>query len=206
MLRVFYGGNRVGAEKEIRRILGEGYEVFEGENLTEGDLPSIFLGTSLFETEKRRILLKDVSENRAVWEKLGEYAEMEHEVIVWELKPDKRSAGYKNLKDAGVEMREFAELQKPEAKLVFGVLDTAMRDGKKAVEMVERVELEQDPYMFFGLLVTQALKKYEATSAGMGERKLVKELAKLDIQMKSAAFEPWDLVKSFLVRVESLYG
>lgn len=204
MLRVFYGGNRLGAEREAKRILGEEYEVFEGEGLSLGDLPSIFQGTSLFETERRRILLKDVAENGAVWEKLAEYAETEHEVVVWETKIDKRSAGYKALKDAGVELREFPELQRPESKLVFGILDTAMRDGKKAVEMVEKIELEQDPYMFFGLLVTQALKKYDAAGGGVRERKLVKELAKTDMRMKSATMEPWDLVKGFLVGLSEL--
>lgn len=204
MLRVFYGGNRLGAEKEVKRLLGEGYEVYEGENLRVEDLPSIFQGTSLFGMEKRRILLKDVMENPAVWEKLGDYMETDFEAICWEMKVDKRSAGYKKLKEAGVELREFPELQKPEAKLVFGVLDTAMRDGKKAVEMVEKIELEQDPYMFFGLLVTQALKKYEATRGGARERRLVKELAKTDMQMKSAAMEPWDLIKVLLLKVSSI--
>lgn len=204
MLRVFYGGNRLAAEKEVKRLLGEGYEVYEGENLRVEDLPSIFQGTSLFGTGERRILLKDVAENSAVWEKLGDYAETGHEVICWEMKIDKRSAGYKRLKETEVELKEFAELQKPEAKLVFGVLDMAMRDGKKAVEMVEKIELEQDPYMFFGLLVTQALKKYEATRGGARERRLVKELAKTDMQMKSAAMEPWDLIKALLLKVSSI--
>ncbi len=204
MLRVFYGGNRLGAEKEVKRLLGEGYEGHEGENLRVEDLPSIFQGTSLFGTEKRRILLKDVTENPAVWEKLGDYAETDFEVICWEMKVDKRSTGYKKLKEAGVELREFPELQKPEAKLVFGVLDTAMRDGKKAVEMVEKIELEQDPYMFFGLLVTQALKKYEATKGGVKERRLVKELARTDMQMKSAVMEPWDLIKVLLLKASSI--
>lgn len=204
MLRVFYGGDRAAAEKEIKRILGEGYEVRDGESLTLGDLPTIFQGTSLFGTEKRCILLKDVSENSVVWGKLAEYADTSHEVIAWEMKLDKRSVGYKQMKEAGVELREFAELRRPEANLVFGILETALRDGKKAVEMVEKIELEQDPFMFFGLLVTQALKRFEATEGGVKERRVVKELAKLDMDMKSSTVEPWMLVKSFLVRVGEL--
>lgn len=202
MLKVFYGANRLAAEKAIKQALGENYEVFEGENLKPDDLPSIFLGSSLFETEKRRILLKDVSENSAVWEKLTDYTDTAHEVIAWEMKLDKRSAGYKRLSGSKVELREFAELKKPEANLVFGILDTAFRDGKRAVEMVEQIELTQDPYMFFGLLVTQMLKKYQATGARVRERKLLKELAKTDLQMKSTTVEPWNLIKSFLLRVK----
>jgi len=202
MLRIFYGPNRLDAEKAIRVSLGEGYEVFEGEGLIVTDLPSIFQGTSLFETAKRRILLKDVSENQAVWEKIADYADTEHEVICWETKLDKRSSGYKRLKDTAVELSEFSELKRPEEKLVFNILDTALRNGEQAVKMVEQIELVQDPYMFFGLMVTQALKKYEFSRAGAREQRLVKELAKLDMQMKSSSIEAWTLVKSFLLRVE----
>ncbi len=201
MFRVFYGPNRFEAQKCVRELLGEDYEVFEGENLQVEDLPSVFQGTSLFATEKRRILLKDVSENAAVWEKLANYTEVAHEIICWENKIDKRSVVYKQLKEAGVELREFPELKKPEATLVFGILDMALRDGRKAVEMVEQIELQQDPFMFFGLLVTQMLKKYDATGAGMRERRILKALAETDLLMKSSTIEAWGLVKSFLLRV-----
>ncbi len=200
MLKVFWGEDRAEAEKAVKVMLGEDYEVFEGENLTLSDLPSIFHGTSFFGVEKRRILLKDLSENAIVWEKLADYAETDHEVAVWELKVDKRSAGYKALKAKDVWMQEFPAKKKPEMKLVFSIFDTALRDGEKAVKMVERIELEQDPYMFFGLMVTQALKKFDLRQ-GPRERRWLKELAKLDLQMKTVTVEPWLLVKSFLLRL-----
>lgn len=226
MLRVFYGENRLEAERAVKRVLGEGYEVFEGESLTTGDLPSIFQGMSLFGGMLgaggsgehgeglgggvtglgggRRILLKNLGENVEVWAKLADYRETEHEVVVWEGKIDKRSAGYKQLKDAGVEMVEFPALRKPEAGLVFGILDTAMRDGARAVRDLEKIEADQDPFMFFGLLVTQALKKYEGSGGAARERRIMKELASVDLQMKSTGVEPWLLIKSFLLRVGNL--
>lgn len=204
MLRVFYGENRLAAEKAVKQTLGENYEVYEGETLGLTDLPSIFQGASLFETERRRILLKNLAENAAVWEKIAEYLDTEHDVLVWELKLDKRSVGYKRLKEAGVELREFAALKKPELNVVFNVLDAALRDGAKAVKMVEQIELEQDPYMFFGLLVTQMLKKFDNTGGGAKERRLLKELAKTDLEMKSSAIEPWMLIKAFLLRAKSI--
>lgn len=204
MLKVYYGGNRLEAEKAIKRALGEGYEVYEGESLRVEDLPSIFQGTSLFEAGERRILLKDLGENPVVWEKIVDYAETEHNVIVWEMKLDKRSAGYKRLKEAGVELVEYPERKKPEMNLVFNILDTALVDGEKAVAMVEKIELEQDPYMFFGLMVTQALKKFEMTGGGRKERRLVKELAKTDLLMKGSGMEAWVLIKSLLLRVGDL--
>lgn len=202
MLRVFVGEDRLAAEMALKRVIGGNYEVFEGENLVVNDLPSIFQGTSLFETGKRRILLKNLSEDPALWEKVADYADTEHEVVVWELKLDKRSLGYKNLKSSGVEIQEFALKAKPEAKMVFGVLDTALRDGKRAVAQVEQIELEQDPFMFFGLMVTQALKKFEQ-KGGAKEKRLLKELAKLDMEMKTTGLDPWMLIKAFLLRVKS---
>lgn len=204
MLKIFFGANRLEAEKKVKQFLGGEYEVFEGENLTVADLPSIFQGTSLFETAERKILLKDVGENSAVWEKVADYAETGNRVAIWEGKIDKRSSGYKRLKEAGVEMLESTELVKPEARAVFNVLDTALRDGPAAVAMVEKIELEQDPYMFFGLLVTQALKKFEQSGGAERERKLVKTLARTDMEMKSTSVEPWLLVKSWLLEVGEL--
>ena len=77
MLRVYSGEDRVAAEKAIQSLLGGKYEVFEGEMLMETDLPSIFRGTTLFDTEKRRIVLKDLGENPAVFEKVVDYADTE---------------------------------------------------------------------------------------------------------------------------------
>ena len=121
MIKVFYGENRLEAEKAIRRELGEGYEVYEGESLSEGDLPSIFHGVSLFGAGERRILLKDLGENPAVWEKVVGYTGTEHNVIIWEMKLDKRSAGHKRLKETGVAMTEYPERKKPEMNLVFNI-------------------------------------------------------------------------------------
>lgn len=203
MLRVFYGDDRVAAGKAVESVLGTNYEVFEGENLTVTDLSSVFQGTSLFAGEKRRILLKDLAENAAVWEKVADYSETDHEVVIWETKLDKRATGYKKLKATGVEMREFALRQPPEAKAVFNILDVALRNGAQAVKMVEQIQENQDPYMFFGLMVTQALKKFEARQ-GRKERELLQLLSELDMQMKTTAIEPWDLVKSFLLRVSAV--
>lgn len=200
MVRVYYGEDRVAAEKAVKGILGAKYEVFEGEDLTVNDLPSVFQGASLFSADKRQILLKNLSENAEVWAKIVDYLETEHEVVIWEPKIDKRSATYKALKSSGVEMKEFASKKSPEMNLVFGIFDLAMRDGKKAVSEIEKIELTQDPYMFMGLMVTQALKKFEASRGGSRERRILKLLAELDLQMKSSSIEPWTLVKATLVR------
>lgn len=203
MLSVFWGENRLETEKAVKRALGTDYEVFEGENLTVADLPSIFQGTSLFGTEKRQILLKELGENKEVWEKIPDYLQTDHDMVIWEGKIDKRSVVYKAMVAAGVEMREFPARANPDAKMVFNILDMELRNGPQAVKMVEKIELEQDPYMFFGLLVTQGIKKLEYR-AGTREKRLLKELSRLDMQMKTTSVEPWLLLKSFLLRISQL--
>lgn len=200
-MKVIYGENRGAAEQEVRRILGADYEVYEGEDLNLTDLPSIFQGTTLFGDEKRRILLKNLTERAEIWEKIGDYADTEHGVVIWELKVDKRSAGYKRLVEKGVEFKEFKNAVGVDPRVAFGILDIALRDGAKAIKEVEKIETTQDPYMFFGLLVSQMVKKYEASRGGGRERAILKRMAEVDRQMKSTGVEAWTLVKGFLVQV-----
>ena len=199
MIKVFYGEDRVRAKREIEQFLGENYEVVEGLELKTTDLANIFRGASLF-NEKRAILIKDVSENQAVWEKIADFVDTEHKVALMETKLDKRKQGYKSLKTAGVEMKEFKLMDPPEKNLVFDIYEMALRDGKRAVEMCRKIETTNDPYMFVGLMVTQALKKYE-WRAGAKEKRVLKELSKLDMQMKTTSIQPWVLVQAFLLRV-----
>ncbi|MBR3368849.1 hypothetical protein IKG45_03635 [Candidatus Saccharibacteria bacterium] len=202
MIRIFYGDDRATISAKIKREFGEDYEVFDGENLKFEDLPSIFLGTSLF-AEKRKILVKDLSGNHDVFEKLPEFLNTTHDVIIWETKLDKRTSTFKEMKKAGVEIFEYKLLESTNKNVVFNVFDAAICDGKRAVKMVEAIENEQDPYMFFGLLASQAIKKYE-WKQGAKEKRVLKELSKLDMQMKSTAVQPWVLIKAFLIRLSSL--
>lgn len=203
-MKVIYGENRAAAEQEMRRILGTDYEVYEGENLSLTDLPSIFQGTTLFGGgERRRILLKNLTERAEIWEKIGDYADSTHEVVIWEVKVDKRSVGYKRLVEKGVEFKEFKNVAGVDPRVAFGILDVALRDGTRALKEVEKIETTQDPYMFFGLLVSQMVKKYELSRGGKREREILKRMAEVDRQMKSTGVEPWTLVKGFLVQLSS---
>lgn len=203
-MKVIYGENRGAAEQAVRRILGEDYEVYEGENLSLTDLPSIFQGTTLFGDEKRRILLKNLTERPEIWEKIGDYAESTYEVVIWEVKVDKRSTGYKSLVERGVEFQEFKNVAEVDPRVAFGILDIALKDGVKALKELEKIETSQDPYMFFGLLVSQMVKKYEFSRGGKRERGILKRMAEVDLQMKTTGVEPWTLVKGFLVSLSAV--
>lgn len=201
MIRIFTGEDRIKAKQEVAKILGDDYEVIEGVDLMVGDLPSVFKGASLF-VEQRNILIRDMAVNREVFEKLPEYLDTPHNVIILELKLDKRSVAYKAVKDK-VEIREFALPKDKSANMVFDVYRTAKKDSKQAVKMLEEIRPTQDAMMFFGLMVSQALKDYKMRQ-GVKEKRALKELAKLDLDMKSSKVEPWLLVEGFLLRLGGL--
>lgn len=202
MIRIFFGEDRVTISSAVRKELGEDYEIFEGENLSVDDLPNIFLGTSLF-GETRRILIKDLAENKDVFEKIQDYLKTTHNVVLWETKLDKRSAIYKTLSKEKVEMTEFKLLAPTNSKEVFDIFDVALCDGQRAIKMVEKIQETNDPFMFVGLLASQAIKKFEFRQ-GRKEKRVLKELSNLDIQMKSTSIEPWTLIKLSLLKLSSL--
>lgn len=202
MIKVFYGDDRVRAKAEIIKFLNaKDYEIIEGTDLTPADLPSIFLGNSLF-ASTRAILIRDFTTNKPAYEKLPEYLNTPHQIAILDAKIDKRSATYKTLKDQ-IEFQEFTLPKNPNLNLVFDIYRTAKRDGKKAVKMLEKIQSEEDPIMFCGLLISQALKDFNQKQ-GTKEKRVLRELSKLDLDLKSTSLQPWLLVQSFLLRLSSL--
>lgn len=206
MIKVFSGSDRAKIDAEVKRFLGHDYEVFDSESLKPEDIINVFVGASLF-AEKRKILIKDLSELNTesvdIYAEVTKYADTPHDIVIWETKPTQKKSYKDFVKLPKVEAKKIDLIQKIDMRKVFDIFDMAMRDGEKAVKMLEEVQGEEDPYMFFGLLASQAIKKFEWRQ-GARERKILKELSKLDIQMKSATVEPWLLIKSFLLRVSSI--
>lgn len=58
MIRIFYGDDRAKALTAAKKLLGQNYEVIDGEELTLNNLPDIFYGVSLF-TSSRNLLIKN---------------------------------------------------------------------------------------------------------------------------------------------------
>jgi DNA polymerase III delta subunit len=202
MIKIFYGDDRVRAKAEIIKFLGtKDYEIIEGADLAPADLPSIFLGNSLF-ASTRAILIRDFTTNKPAYEKLPEYLNTPHQIAILDAKIDKRSAIYKTLKGQ-IEFQEFTLPKNPNFNLVFDIYRTAKRDGKKAVKMLEKIQSEEDPIMFCGLLISQALKDFNQKQ-GTKEKRVLRELSKLDLDLKSTSLQPWLLVQSFLLRLSSL--
>ena len=201
MIKIFTGEDRLKAQQEIIKQLGKDYEIIEGAELEPTILPSIFYGNSLF-ADTRNILIRDLSANKPVFEKLPEYLDTPHNIIIQELKLDKRSNAYKILKDK-IEIRDFALPKNPNLSLIFNIYNTAKKDGQKAVKMLSKIEQDEDPIKFCGLLISQALKDYRVKQ-GIKEKRVLKELSKLDLALKSTSYQPWLLIQSFLLRLSSL--
>lgn len=203
MIKIFTGNDRVAAKKAIEKFLGPRYEIIDAANLDLSDLPNIFFGSSLFDA-KRRILLRDFSENKVAFEKLSDYLDSPHQIALFETKLDKRSAAYKTIKGK-VDIQEFTLPQNQDFRLVFDIYRTAKKDGKKAIELLEKIKINEDPIQFAGLLNSQAINDY-ASKQGAKERRTLKELSKLDIDLKSSKLSSWSLIESFLLRLSSWWS
>ena len=201
MIQVFYGEDRIRAKAEIAKILGQDYEIYEGAELALSDLPSLFLGNSLL-ANTRSILLRDFLSNKSIADELPNFLNTPHNVIILELKLDKRAAVYKTLKDQ-ISFKEFALPKNPNLSLVFDIYKVAKINGPKALAMLEKIKAEEEPMMFFGLLVSQAIKDYSAKQ-GTKEKRALHELSRLDLELKTTSFQPWLLIESFLLRLSSL--
>ena len=201
MIQLFYGDDRIKAQQEIKRLLGNDYEVLDGIDINPVDLPSVFYGASLF-ADQRKILIRDFTANKSVYEELPKYINTPHDIILFETKLDKRSVSYKEIKDR-INIREFKLPEDPNLKLVFNIYCIAKTDGPRAIKMLNSIKPNEDPIKFTGLLVSQAIKDF-SVNPKIKEKNVLKALSKLDIKMKSTKIDPWLLVESFLLELKSI--
>ena len=85
MLKIFTGEDRIRAKNEIEKLLGSDYEIIDGADLGLESLSNIFHGNSLLSSE-RKILIRDLSENKPVFEKIPDYLNTNHQIILFALK------------------------------------------------------------------------------------------------------------------------
>lgn len=205
MIKVFFGEDRVRAKKEIENLLTTDYEVIDCADLTEQDLPTIFHGATFFDNGKRRILLRDFTANKPLAdhlaERLDDYATTTHDIILFETKLDKRSVFYKSLKDK-LDFKEFSAPVTNNFKELQDIYVTAKKSGEKAVAKLKKIEHQEDPIMFFGFLVSQALRDFSSNPTSTSQKRALRELAKIDLQMKSSTVEPWLLVETALLLIK----
>ncbi len=213
MIRVFYGSDRVRISSEIKNLLGEDYEIFEGEKLAVQDIMNICQGVSLFATS-RKILIKDLTPARKdegfndapgvdYYTELLKYVDTPHTIVIWETNVSRKKSFKDFCKTKGVKAEKFEEKRPFDANKIFAVVDTAFLDGEKAVKMLSEIEDENDPYMFIGLLTSKLCERYKY-SRKEKDKQAILELAQLDMLTKKSTIDPWRLIEGFLIRLSSI--
>jgi len=125
-------------------------ERIDGTTLELKNIPDLLMGSTLF-ASKRLVIIKDLSDNRSVWEKFPEWIDRisdDISVILIDSKPDKRTTIYKEVKKR-VTIKDFPLWGDRD----YGVAETwVVTHGKKigialdkklAHHLVERVGLDQ---------------------------------------------------------------
>jgi len=125
-------------------------ERIDGSSLEFKNLPDLLMGGTLF-AEKRLVIIKDLSQNASVWEKLPDWIPRisdDIQLVLIDAKPDKRTAAYKALKKV-VDTKEFMswgdrDRYAAEEWVVKHAKTVELNlDKKLAHHIVERVGLDQ---------------------------------------------------------------
>lgn len=125
-------------------------ELVDGTTLTINDLPDLLMATTLF-SDTRLVVIKDLSENTAVWNELPTWLERVADgvdVVFVETKPDRRTQTFKELKKAAI-IKEFAvwgskDLSEASGWLVNEADQLGVKlDKRQATTIVERVGFDQ---------------------------------------------------------------
>lgn len=125
-------------------------ERIDSADVSLAKLPDLLMGMQLFATE-RLVIISDISQNKAVWEKLPDWLsridESIHLVLV-DTKPDKRTTSYKALKAAAT-IQEFPLWGDRDAHLAEQWVSARAKaqqlplDTQSVRHLVQRVGLDQ---------------------------------------------------------------
>lgn len=206
MIHIFYGEDRLKSEAEAKKVLGDNYEVIDATTLEPTNLPTLFLGASLFE-DVRKILIKDLFSRKELYSDIEKYLKTPHEIVILEDKLTGTLTVVKNLKKSSeVDMREFKKAETKNVFLAFDIYNMALKNPKKALEMLKEAKETEDAYAMIGAFASSAVKNLKTAPNSKRNKNIVKELAKIDNLSKTTKFSenPWLLVESFILRLEKI--
>lgn len=122
MICLFLGENSFEIERQLRALIAEfngDVERIDGAEIAPNQLSDLLLGTTLFSVE-RLVILKGASENKPVWDALGERVAkgISSDLILIEPKPDKRTKTYKTLQQHAtvIEAQEWTDRERGKAE------------------------------------------------------------------------------------------
>lgn len=153
MITLLVGENSFEIERALAGIkanfAGE-VEKIDGNELSLARLPDILMGVSLF-SEKRLLMIRGLSENKAVWAVFGDWLDKisdDIHLILIEPKPDKRTATFKALKNKATTEEFQLWSDRDTAKAEQWAVSEAKKlgfdlDKKGAQTLVQRVGVDQ---------------------------------------------------------------
>lgn len=207
MIHLYYGEDRLASEKAAKAVLGESYETIDATDFNINDLPTILLGTSLFETDNRKILIKGLGESKELFAEITKYLDTPHEVVILESKIPGTWTALKELKKSDkIDLKEnkFPE-DKEMRNLAFNVYSMALNNPEKALKMLREREDEIDPYQTVGAWSYKAIETLKQNPNSKQNRNRVKHLAEIDTLIKTTKFSesPWPVLESFILRLKN---
>jgi len=111
MIRLLLGENSFEIERELQRIVA-GFdgtaEKIDASELELRQIPDLLMGVSLF-SEKRLVIMKNLSENKPVWADFCDWIQRvsdDTRLVLVEPKPDKRTRTFKELQKSA-DVKEF---------------------------------------------------------------------------------------------------
>jgi DNA polymerase III delta subunit len=153
MIILLTGENTFEIEQETNRIIA-GFngiaERVDGSELDTKNLPDLLTSATLF-ADKRLVIIKNLSENKAIWPDFSKWLQRvseDIELILVESKPDKRTVTYKDIKKAAKVVEFDTWTDRDEGKAVVWTAEQSKRMGiklnTKSVQLlVRRIGLDQ---------------------------------------------------------------
>jgi DNA polymerase-3 subunit delta len=153
VITLLTGENSFEVNSALQQIVAEfdgAAEKFDGSELEARQLPDLLMGATLF-ANKRLVIIKNLSENKPVWEALTDWLKRlsdDIHLVLVEAKPDKRTRTFKDLK-AIATVREFAAwTERDSFSAEAWVINEAKKQGweldkKSAQTLIGRVGMDQ---------------------------------------------------------------
>jgi len=153
MITLLTGDNSFEMNEALKQLT-QGFdgraERIDGSTLEFKNLPDLLMGGTLF-ADKRLVIIKDLSHNSIVWEKLPEWLPRisdDIQLVLVDAKPDKRKTAYKEVKKYAdiKEFNNWGDRDYPAAEVWLGkrASELGLTLDKKVVRhIVERVGLDQ---------------------------------------------------------------
>lgn len=148
MIVVLTGENSFEVDRELQRIITafDGTaEKIDGESLELKHIPDLLMGSSLF-AQKRLVIIKSLSNNKAVWAQLGEWlprVSNDTQLVLVEPKPDKRTKTYKDLQKSA-EVKDFKPWGERDTRLAESwAISEAKKMGMELTSTLARILVDR---------------------------------------------------------------